>query len=392
MSPGSDVPADFRRAVYSMSDEQLRHSLDLFKQEHSDPNGQDYQLAQNMIHWGEAELERRHTPVIDSDGIMRSQRESELTRDREIVEGALGALEGNVASFITYLGTESPGLAAAVGGLFDAIGGTATGRNEFRAIHPHTPASPTAAETSPETGVRDPEPPVSEPGRAGSGDISDGVPEPIAPEKAYPISTPEEAYPISTPDETGPLSDGVPEPVGPEYDPTQPAPSGDESPATPGDEGGGISDGVPQPIGPEYDPTQPAPQDPYPVSTPDAPPATSQEAYPVSTPEGASPTAPDDAYPISTPEDGSEQASSGVPGSADPEYGLLPLPDDAGPGSPGEGDDSSSLPLPGAEDGPAIAEADPLPLADGDVSEPGPHQEETAPVVDGAPDGGGETG
>lgn len=96
--------------------------------------------AQDMVRWTEEILTERakteNQPVIGADGHQYTKREYQEKQQRDSFQAGMGALRGNFASSLTFYLTGDPHLSALLGGIFEAVGGAAEGRNLNRAVSP----------------------------------------------------------------------------------------------------------------------------------------------------------------------------------------------------------------------------------------------------------------
>ena len=160
--------AEFLEIAEKRSSSQLEASLEWMrkKADAGDP------IAQDMVRWTEEILTERakteNQPVIGTDGHQYTKREYQEKQQRDSFQAGMGALRGNFASSLTFYLTGDPHLSALLGGIFEAVGGAAEGRNQNRAVSPDDSGSydpPRAGEPSREPSSE----PSSEPGPSTDG-------------------------------------------------------------------------------------------------------------------------------------------------------------------------------------------------------------------------------
>lgn len=153
--------AEFLEIAEKRSSSQLEASLEWMrkKADAGDP------IAQDMVRWTEDILTERakteNQPVIGADGHHYTDRQYDEKQQRDSFQAGMGALRGNFASSLTFYLTGDAHLSALLGGIFDAFGGAAEGRNQNRAVSPDDSGSydpPRAREPSEE-----PEPSTDQP-------------------------------------------------------------------------------------------------------------------------------------------------------------------------------------------------------------------------------------
>jgi hypothetical protein len=151
LSRGSEILDDRRLEaitawVDGMSTDALRATIADLKgdaAQHADP------WAEQKLFWAESALwGREHgdkgldTVVIDPNGRVGTIRDFATEAERAYVQGGLDALTGNFVAALTFTLSDDPHLAAMLGGFFDAFGGVAQGRAEFRQVQPPATGDP----------------------------------------------------------------------------------------------------------------------------------------------------------------------------------------------------------------------------------------------------------